>query len=45
MLKNTIILLMGIAGTGINTISKAIITQDPTFKSAHCYDWATALQE
>lgn len=39
MLKNNIILLMGIAGTGKNTIGKAITKQDNHFKLAHHHTW------
>lgn len=39
MLKNTIILLMGIAGTGKKTIGEAITHQDNSFRLAHHHAW------
>lgn len=39
MLKNTIILLTGIAGTGKKTIGEAITSQDNSFRMAHHHAW------
>lgn len=39
MLKNTIILLSGIAGTGKNTIAKAINKEDKCFKVVHHHSY------
>jgi hypothetical protein len=43
MLKNNIILLMGIAGSGKMTIGEAIAQQDPHFKFISPHDWLDPL--